>query len=96
MKMSLTPVRDSFLVLAEKADAHLHFMEAKLKEQGDEAQKVTDTEEFQALRSALNSLSRRVAGGAYKEFLVCAEMTRLRLQRANVTGPAPRKSSEDA
>jgi hypothetical protein len=90
------PVRDAFLVVAEKTDAHLLLIEAKLKEHQEEVQQGTDTNELNAIQKVLNSLSHRVSGGVYKDFLVRAELTKLRVERANVTGPAQTNSSENA
>ena len=67
------------MCLAEKAAAHLHHLEMKLKEEYERVQSMMDMDELPAIRKRLNVCSKKITGVEYKEFFIHAECGKLRL-----------------
>ena len=69
------------------------FLQTQTKEQYDHLATATDINDLCTTRKTLTGLSRCVLKGAYKDFLVCVEFTKLRLAREGVVVPSGTNTS---
>ena len=70
------------MCLTEKATAHLHHLEMKLKEEYERVQNINDMNELGPIRQRLNACNKKITRVEYKEFFIHAECGKLRLTRA--------------